>query len=110
MKLTDIECKDILERYGYSNYSAITNMYTKGIGEISDDDYFSIYAQIKDGKVQLSSNVMKFLITIQTPFIDINHPNFDGFENSLIDYIDACLEDNLTKLALYKRTEKRKNR
>ncbi len=107
-------CKELMLSRGYEAYGSYqSNNWSKLIGNI-DEDCFWIYARINTEKheegIQLSSNILKQLINLQTPYFQIDHPDFEGFEKQLIKYIDCCMQQDIIDDILYQRQQDRKNK
>lgn len=99
----------LMKSRGYSLVSGQGSMWSKLIGEMSDESSFWIFATIdKDNKtVQLSSNPLKMLISLQSSELQVDHPHFEDFEKKLIDYIDQCLQFDWVNEAIKRRQEDR---
>lgn len=102
----------LMESRGYEPYGFHdSNRWSKLIGDIDNEDSFWIYAHIDlDKGIQLSSNTMKYLISLETMYFSINHPDFNKFENKLIKYIECCLQQDVIDEALIERQLNRRNK
>lgn len=104
----------LMKGRGYSSFNSYqNNKWSRLIDDIGDDCFW-IFAHIDttpgNEGIELSSNVLKGLITMQTPYIQIDHPNFEIFENKLIKYITACMQEDAIENAIYQRQQERKNK
>lgn len=108
-------CERLMKSRGYEAHGSYrSNKWSKLIGDMQDEDSFWIFADINieqyNQGIQLSSNILKFLINIQTSYIQIDHPDFAGFEGKLIEYINSCLQNDYLKEAIIQRRLDRENK
>ena len=108
-------CEELMTKRGYRPHGSFqSNRWIKDVGDITTEDYFPVFAHIRTKEhsegIQLSSNPMKMMMTIQSPYIQIDHPNFIDFENKLIKYIDSCMSVDYVEEAVKLRQTERNNR
>lgn len=108
-------CEELMKSRGYESYGSYqSNRWSKLIGNIQNEESFWIYADIKiepnNNGIQLSSNTMKYMVSLQTPYIQVDHPEFADFEKKLIDYIESCLQHDVTQEVIKQRRLDRENK
>ena len=101
-------CELMISR-GYEKYNGMYWWWYKYTG-IYNDILIFLKVDITQNHcpIQLSSNPMKMLISLNTEYFQIDHPNFINYENKLINYIDACIQYDETNEAIKERIINRK--
>jgi hypothetical protein len=107
-------CDALMKSRGYeSTGSYMSYKWSKLIGDMQDEDSFWIFAHIRTDQyqegIQLSSNILKYLISIQTTYIQVDHPEFEHFEKKLVNYIDSCLQHDYVQETIRQRRLERES-
>ncbi len=88
---------EIIELMNKRGYTLMSHGATKKVYFFADA-YTGVNAEVRvkesGEEVQLSYSKLKMFCTIQTPFIDLTHPNFSKFERVLAFYVNLIKDSN----------------